>query len=70
MSYYVDGSWVPPGTFHMDDLSPLMLEAVEVYRGPSEIPVRFRQRETACGVIALWTREPPAKQAQRPPGGA
>jgi outer membrane receptor protein involved in Fe transport len=70
VSYYVDGSWVPPGTFHMDDLSPLMLEAVEVYRGPSEIPVRFRQRETACGVIALWTREPPAKQAQRPPGGA
>lgn len=70
VSYYVDGSWVPPGTFHMDDLSPLMLEAVEVYRGPAEIPVRFRQRETACGVIALWTREPPAKQPKRPPGGA
>ena len=70
VSYYLDGSWVPPGTFHMDDMSPLMLEAVEVYRGPAEIAVRFRQRETACGVIALWTREPPSKQAQRPPGGA
>ena len=61
---------LPGGREVLLDRGALMLEAVEVYRGPAEIPVRFRQRETACGVIALWTREPPSKQAQRPPGGA
>lgn len=65
ITYYLDGQYVPPGEFHIDDLSPLMLEAVEVYRGPSETPARFRQRETACGVIAVWTREP---SRDKPPG--
>jgi hypothetical protein len=66
VSYYVDGSYVPGGTFHMDDLSPLAIEAVEVYRGPAETPVRFRQRDSACGVIVLWTREP-SRIDRRPP---
>lgn len=64
VSYYVDGSYVPPGTFHMDDISPLLIEAVEVYRGPSETPSKLRQRDTACGVIVIWTRAP----TPRPPG--
>ncbi len=64
VAYYVDGSYVPPGTFHMDDLSPLAIEAVEVYRGPSETPSKLRQRDTACGVIVIWTRAP----TPRPPG--
>ncbi len=67
VSYYVDGSYVPPGTFHMDDMSALLLEAIEIYRGPAETPARLRQRDTACGVIVIWTREPPQKQAKRPP---
>ena len=68
VTYYVDGSSVPGGTFHMDDMSPLAIEAVEVYRGPSETPARFRQRDTACGVIVIWTREPPSKQPAKVPG--
>ncbi|MDQ8165368.1 MAG: carboxypeptidase regulatory-like domain-containing protein [Gemmatimonadota bacterium] len=64
VTYYVDGSYVPPGTFHMDDMSPMAIEAVEVYRGPSETPAKLRQRDTACGVIVIWTRAP----APRPPG--
>ena len=67
VSYYVDGSYVPPGTFHMDDMSALLLEAIEIYRGPAETPARLRQRDTACGVIVIWTREPPQKQSKRPP---
>ncbi len=62
VAYYVDGSYVPAGTFHMDDISPLMLEAVEVYRGPAETPTKLRQRDTACGLIVIWTREPPPRQ--------
>ena len=68
VSYYVDGSYVPSGTFHMDDMSPFMIEAIEVYRGPSETPARLRQRDTACGVIVIWTREPPARQPVKPRG--
>jgi hypothetical protein len=62
VNYYVDGNWVSPGTFHIDDISPSSIEAIEVYRGPAEIPARFRQRETACGLIVIWTREPPPKE--------
>ena len=68
VSYYVDGSYVPPGTFHMDDMSPMMIEAVEIYRGPSETPAALRQRDTSCGVIVIWTREPPSKAPVKPPG--
>ena len=58
----VDGNWVPPGTFHLDDISPTMIEAIEIYRGPAEVPAKFRQRETACGLIVIWTREPPPRE--------
>ena len=68
VSYYVDGSSVPGGTFHMDDMSSLLLEAIEVYRGPAETPAKLRQRDSACGVIMIWTREPPSKQALKAPG--
>ena len=61
VNYYVDGMWVPAGTFHPDDLSPVNIEAMEIYRGAAEIPPKFRARETACGLIVIWTREPPAK---------
>jgi hypothetical protein len=62
VNYYIDGNWVSPGTFHIDDIAPSSIEAIEVYRGPAEIPPRFRQRETACGLIVIWTREPPPKE--------
>jgi hypothetical protein len=69
VSYYVDGMFVPAGTFHIDDLSVVSIEAIEVYRGPAEIPPRFRQRDTACGLIVIWTREPPPRPKE-PPGTA
>jgi len=31
------------------------LEAVEVYRGPAEVPAQFA-RGSACGAVVLWTR--------------
>jgi hypothetical protein len=62
VNYYVDGAWVPPGTFHLDDITPTAIEAIEIYRGPAETPARFRQRETACGLIVVWTKEPPPRK--------
>ncbi|MEX1183198.1 MAG: hypothetical protein WEF86_08165 [Gemmatimonadota bacterium] len=39
----------------IDDLvRPLDLEAIEVYRGPSEMPAEFARG--TCGAIVLWTR--------------
>jgi hypothetical protein len=62
VTYYLDGHFVPGGTFHIDDLPTMSVEAIEVFRGPSETPASFRQGETACGVISIWTREPPPKE--------
>ena len=61
VNYYVDGNWMPSNSFHIDDLSPTAIEAIEVYRGPAEIPAKFKQRETACGLLVIWTREPPPR---------
>lgn len=66
VTYYVDGAYAPVGTFHMDDMSPGAIEAMEIYRGPAETPVRFRQRDTACGVIAIWTRDPSRRESGKP----
>lgn len=61
VNYYVDGMWMSPGTFHPDDIPAMAIEAMEIYRGASEIPITFRQFGTSCGLIVIWTREPPAK---------
>jgi len=64
MQYYVDGTFMSPGTFSIDEIVPVQIEAIEIFRGPSEIPARFRQRETGCGLVVIWTREPPAKKRE------
>ena len=43
-------------------MTPGTIEAMEVYRGPAETPAKFRQREAACGLIVIWTREPPPRE--------
>lgn len=68
MQYYVDGMFMAPGTFTVDDVPPADLEAIEIFRGPSEIPARFRQRETACGLVVIWTREPPPRTKREKDG--
>ena len=49
-----NGSEGPP---NIDEIMALNLEAVEVYRGPSELPVRFQATNSACGAVLFWTRE-------------
>lgn len=55
---YVDGNPYPNGS--VDDFPPGSLEGIEVYRSASEIPADFRTRDSMCGLIALWTRDPEA----------
>ena len=61
LAVYVDGAllWSPGMTELPPDIAPIMareLEAVEVYRGPSETPVEYQGTGSACGVLMLWTR--------------
>jgi hypothetical protein len=33
------------------------IEALEVYRGPSQTPARFAGQESGCGVVVIWTQQ-------------
>ncbi len=37
-------------------VDPSTLAAVEIYRGPAEIPGEFIDSDSKCGIILLWTR--------------
>lgn len=50
---YLNG--LPAGTNNIDEFWPEDLEAIEVYRRESEIPIEFKRPGT-CTVVALWTR--------------
>jgi len=63
VSMYVDGQPYPNG--NVDDFPPLSIEGIEVYKSASEIPADFRTRDSMCGLIAIWTRDPDA--AKRKP---
>lgn len=54
---FLDGQPVarPEG---IDDIIAISaVEAVEVYRGPSQTPARFAGPEIGCGVIVIWTQQ-------------
>lgn len=59
---YVDGLRMEysTGDLGLDinaSVTPESVEALEVYRGVSEIPAEFNNGEAACGAIVIWTRE-------------
>ena len=54
IQYFVDG--VSAMGFNIDDVAPGSIEALEIYRGASEIPPDFNRGTALCGVIVIWTR--------------
>ncbi len=61
LAIYLDGVriWVPGQKEppKIDDIASIVsLEAIEVYRGPSEMPIAYQNTGSACGVVLLWTR--------------
>ncbi len=56
MEYWLDGSFLSSG-FDITQLDPHDVEAIEIYPGPSTIPVRFKVGSANCGVVVIWTRE-------------
>ncbi len=44
-------------------LTPIQeIEGIEIYSGPAETPAELEGASARCGVIALWTRPPPARR--------
>ena len=37
-------------------VAPSAILAVEIYRGPSEVPVEFGGSDVTCGVVIIWTK--------------
>ena len=58
--YFVDGVRIGE-TFQIDDIPADWIEAIEIYRGASTVPVQFRlppsEINANCGIIAIWTRD-------------
>jgi hypothetical protein len=77
LALFVDGLrvWDPS----MDDPPDIdqyltdRLQALELYRGPGELPVDLQQTATSCGALVLWTRtgepDPPPPAPPPPPPG-
>lgn len=55
LQHFIDGQAVSP-PMRVDTYLPEDVAAVEVYRGPAEVPMAFNQRRAACGVVVLWLR--------------
>lgn len=59
VQYYLDGMPYALPTRGIDDIAVKELEAVEIYRGASEVPTEFNRTDATCGVVLLWTRKGP-----------
>lgn len=58
MALFFDGIEMAYGALNADAIAYDDIAAVEIYRGPSEVPQEFnytRSRET-CGAVLIWTR--------------
>lgn len=50
---WAPGSKEPP---NIDDFPIVGVQAIELYRGPSELPTQYLTTGGGCGAILLWTR--------------
>jgi hypothetical protein len=45
------------GDVTVDDLAqPQDVEAIEIFKGLASVPAEFLNRQSRCGVIAIWTK--------------
>ena len=45
--------------YNSNALLPSDVEGIEVYTGPSQVPAQYNRTSGLCGVMLIWTREPP-----------
>jgi len=56
---WLDGAPAAAAEYDLDTIDPLSVEGMEVYSGPSEVPIQFAppMDVQACGAIVIWTRQ-------------
>lgn len=67
-SLFVDG--VHTRAMDLDDIDRSDLLALELYRGPAELPGEFSRAASDCGAIVAWTRvygDPRSNRGEQPP---
>lgn len=55
--YYIDGN--ESTAYFARNTPPKDVKGIEIYRGSSEVPGEFGGSNSACGVIAIWTKSSP-----------
>lgn len=56
--YFIDGTNYPLYGQSIDTMIQVAdIGAIEVYPGGATVPPQFGGRESACGIIAIWTRQ-------------
>lgn len=55
IDFYLDG--MPAPGLRLDDIPPDDIGGLEIYRGASEVPIKYR-RPTTCAAILIWTWDP------------
>ena len=53
-AYFLDGIPADPSVLFLT--SPLDVEGIELYTGPSETPPELEGWRSGCGAVAIWTR--------------
>jgi hypothetical protein len=57
VQWYLDGSPYDNSSNDLDQmLRPDDIEAIEVYKSASEVPVQFQGRDASCGTVIVWTK--------------
>ncbi len=54
-SVSVNGSYTSIG-WAVNDFRPDDVEALEVYRGGTQLPLEFSERQSPCGLVVVWLR--------------
>lgn len=67
VTYYLDGIKFVPTERGINEIAlPSDIEAIEVYRGPSETPAEFlSSNDFGCGAVAIWTRRAPSQKKKK-----
>jgi hypothetical protein len=67
VQWYLDGSPFDNSSNDLDQMiRPDDIEAIEVYKSASEVPVQYQGQNASCGTILVWTK----RTAGRPKPGA
>jgi TonB family protein len=54
---WLDGTPAATAEYNLDTIDPLSVDAIEIYNGPSEVPLQFKppMDVQACGAIVIWS---------------